>query len=130
MFTKGPFDEVAVRSDCEQALREFYAAVKLKVGDKASLSCFAFRLGASISFQIRANGSNGSIEIELTCGETTQLPLPEEILDIDVAGEECEVVDAVDAFYLIEGLRNALKVRAIQVDLSGHASIPNRVGFR
>jgi len=130
MFTKGPFDQVSVRSACEEALREFYAAIKLRVGKEPSLSCFAFRLGASISFQIRVKGSNGSIELELTCGEATQLPLPEDIVDPDVAGEECEVADAVDAFYLVEGLRNALGVRAIQVDVNGHASIPNRMRFR
>ena len=106
IFLIGPEGKLSINSRWKEPVSKLCKEVKKRLGDNASANVWPYRIEGSRCLAFDAEGDDG--EVYVTICETGFCKLP----TFDASGTEksfvCDVVDGVDALYLVLQLLNTL----------------------
>ena len=107
IFSIGSDRRLIVNKDWVTSVSEFCLAIQKMVGTNARVKLWPYRHAGSTFVAFDAMGVGGEIVMTIIESGRSILPSP---LAIRESGFEfeCEVIDAVDAFYLVARLLNSL----------------------
>ena len=111
LFEVGPMTAyLSVNKTYEQTLARWLAAVKVAAGDNVSIHYWPYRIDPTEYIVVHINGDDSEMIMTIALIGRTRF------LDISSITRYCdlnvELVDAVDAFYLLERLFEALLPQA------------------
>ena len=109
IFSIGAARQLFVCSGQVGAVAEFCRTIQEKVGPNASVSLWPYRHAGSTFVAFEAVGEGGEVVMTIIESGRSILPSPSAIRESDFEFE-CEVIDGVDAFYLIALLLNSLQL--------------------
>ncbi len=101
LFEVGPSGHVHLNSSMRGTVSDFCEAVKTEVGANPTVRCWPYRAGRATYIAFDVTGDEGDLSLTIIEGDVTEITVP-----------ECSVIDAVDAFYLISALLDALGLPA------------------
>ncbi len=101
LFEVGPAGHVQLNPSMIGTVSDFCEAVKMEVGANPTVRCWPYRAGCTTCIAFDVTGDEGDLSLTIIEGDVTEITV-----------RECSVIDAVDAFYLISALLDALGLPA------------------
>jgi hypothetical protein len=108
LFEAGPTGPPRLDARWAERVRAFCDAVHIEVGAHPKVQCWPYRIGTATCLAFDASGDSGEVNLTFLEGRATELPLD----GTKLGHTDSVVMDAVDAFYLVARLLEALGLPA------------------